>query len=165
MGVAFPLVQSFHGKVLHECIQGTSLSFLLLPALPPSLSLFLFHTPFNVSHSALRLPLSLSFSFILSFLFLWRHQRRLPLCFFVARACHVEFIDTPEHPLVIVVANPSTCATARVLSLTTIRRTYDVMTRWIAQIFPEITNYPCLPWKANGNVSFFAQDYAFDYFV
>lgn len=95
MGVAFPLVQSFHGKVLHECIQGTSFSFLLLSALPPFLSfsfalfLFLFHMPFSVfcsrhvsfsfspSHSILSSPLTSPASSSSLFLCRTRVSRRI----------------------------------------------------------------------------------------
>lgn len=70
MGVAFPLVQSFHGKVLHECIQGTCLSFLLLPALPPLFLSFFSTRPLaslTLLFVCLYLFLSLSFCPFFSF--------------------------------------------------------------------------------------------------
>lgn len=96
MGVAFPLVQSLHGEVLHECIQGIfSLPFpgalfrraLLFASLSSRLSNFFAPPP----------PLFFS-------------RPCLPRCFFLARASIAECIGTSEHPLVIVVANPLAAA-------------------------------------------------------
>lgn len=65
MGVAFPLVQSLHGKVLHECIQG----------------IFSLPFPGALFHLALLLFLRASLSPLLFFFF--SPSLVLPRCFFV----------------------------------------------------------------------------------
>lgn len=96
MGVAFPLVQSLHGKVLHECIQG-----IFSPPFPGAL----FRLALLLAPLSSRLSISSA-----SPLFFSLSRPRLPRCFFLARASITECIGTSEHPLVIVVANPLAAA-------------------------------------------------------